>query len=233
MKTILNFLFIASFIIHVIYSENAPYKLDVHMETGCPYSRKFIKTSIKPLVAIQGYEELVDINIFPFGNASEEFKDGKWHFDCPDGELECYGNLMETCAIKLLEKKTAINLIVCLSQTGIEFDKYLEKCEKSENNIKIIKECMTSYQGNQFQHEIAQVTLNLQPQHEGVPWTVLNNIHRDVPDDLISFFCSMRDDKDSLKACNSVKPTAFLSNNSKLRMNNIIPSKRQLCLKLR
>ena len=71
-KRFVNFAFIMFFLYTVINSE--PVKLDIHMEAGCPYCRKFIKTSIKPLIATEGYEELIDLNFFPFGNGKEKLK---------------------------------------------------------------------------------------------------------------------------------------------------------------
>ena len=135
---------------------------------------------------------------------------------------------MESCIIKLFPKKFANSMIVCFSETGTEFDKYLRSCFKEDaSKIKQVEDCMTSDAGNQYQHEIAQATLNLVPEYKGVPWAVVNDIpNQSTPNNLVWYFCSLRSDKDTLKAC-QVKPTAFLSTKMKAITETIV--ERKMC----
>lgn len=42
--------------------------------------------------------------------------DGKYEFQCHHGELECTGNKVQACALKILTPEKAVNYINCLME---------------------------------------------------------------------------------------------------------------------
>ena len=121
---------------------------------------------------------LIELDFIPFGNAHEEFNTStnKYDFTCQHGENECYGNLIETCAIQIQGRVKSYETIICIeSNIGYyskDFDKTLEFCLSKEQNIlKEIKDCLGNDLGNFYQHQMAQKT---DVNHKYVPWIVVN-----------------------------------------------------------
>ena len=145
---------------------------------------------------------MVDIEFIPFGNAHEVYNTStqKYDFTCQHGDNECYGNLVETCAINILGRVKSYSTILCI-ETNIarfqkNFDDTLEYClSNDQENLKEIKECISSDLGNFYEHQMAQKT---DPGHLWVPWVVVDgyhdeNVENEIIESLINYVCG--DDK--------------------------------------
>jgi len=144
-------------------------------ESLCPGCRNFITSQLWPV-----YNELKDymtVKLLPYGNAEEVYnaKTHRWVFYCQHGPKECYGNIVETCAIFLNKREEAayFPFIHCMEQLGVD---QAEKCANKTGQIWVdIKACAEGPNGNFFQHIIASET----PKHDYVPWIIFNGVHNE------------------------------------------------------
>ncbi len=80
--------------------------LEAHYSTGISSTRNdrdFFLTNLYP--AYRNVEEIINLDIVPFGQTSFTENDGQYNFTCPNGPDECTGNrihvsLMETKVIR-------------------------------------------------------------------------------------------------------------------------------------
>ena len=176
-------------------------KITIYMESLCPYSIEFITTSIKEFYTKVTKPNVADIEIIPYGNANEIYDPTtkKYLFTCQHGDNECYGNLILTCSINILGRiRGQLNLICILDniyKNNRDFDLTLEECLSSDTeSLQEIKDCVKSDIGNQYQHQMAEKTLD----HLGVPWILVDGIYDEETNDkiwesLIDYLCG--DDK--------------------------------------
>ena len=91
-------------------------------------------------------------------------------------------------------------VILCIesniAKNNKDFDKTLADClSNDEENLNLIKNCITSDMGNYYEHQMAQKTdIN----HKYVPWVVVNGEHdvdaeNQIIENLIDYVCG--DDK--------------------------------------
>ena len=177
-------------------------KIQVYIESLCPDCVNFITKSFKDFYEKVKKPNLVDIEFIPYGNAHEVYNSTtkKYDFTCQHGELECYGNLVETCAIQILGKVQSYSTILCIESNiakyNKDFDRTLEFCLSSDQtSLQEIKECVKSDLGNYYEHQMAQKT---DVNHMWVPWVVVNGYHdeneeNEIIESLIDFVCG--DDK--------------------------------------
>ena len=173
-------------------------KIEVYIESLCPDCVNFITKSFKDFYEKVKNPNLIELDFIPFGNAHEVFNTStnKYDFTCQHGENECYGNLIETCAIQIQGRVKSYETILCIESNiqsySKDFDKTLEFCLSKEQNIlKEIKDCLDSDLGNFYQHQMAQKT---DVNHKHVPWIVVNGIHdekveNEIIDSLIDYIC--------------------------------------------
>ena len=176
-------------------------KIQVYIESLCPDCVNFITRSFKEFYEKVQKPNLVDIEFIPFGNAKETYnkETNKYEFECQHKENECYGNLIETCAIQILGRKKSYETIICIESNiynlDDDFDKTLELClQNDQNALNEVKNCVASDMGNYYEHQMAQKTGD----HSWVPWVVVNGVHDEVVenkiiDNLIDYICG--DDK--------------------------------------
>lgn len=196
MKTFLTLCFIA-LTVPLKLSKKIP-KITVYIESLCPDCKNFILDSFRPFHETIRKPNLVDLEFVPFGNAKEAFNNStqKWDFTCQHKENECYGNLMQTCALNTVDKKKAYDFIICVDEhiykMDKDFDKTLDLCLANDEEAKnIIKKCVASDYGNKYQHEMALKT----KAHKYVPWILVNGVHdvdaeNEIIASLTNYICS-------------------------------------------
>eukprot|EP01017_Pseudomicrothorax_dubius_P005203 TRINITY_DN11259_c0_g1_i1.p1 TRINITY_DN11259_c0_g1~~TRINITY_DN11259_c0_g1_i1.p1 ORF type:complete len:239 (+),score=33.70 TRINITY_DN11259_c0_g1_i1:61-717(+) len=172
--------------------------IDVYYESLCLGCQMFIADSLTPALNASRLLDMVNINLYPFGNAKESQGDQGWNFSCQHGPYECYGNVLETCILNLASKRTALLIIACLEKgvkEGQGFDDTGPGCASSHGiDYALFKDCALSDKGNQYEHIIAQRTNALNPPHSYVPWIVVNGVYNpqyeeEVKEDLLKFAC--------------------------------------------
>jgi interferon gamma-inducible protein 30 len=159
----------------------------------------FINRSFKNFIEKVSKPNLADIEFIPYGNAKEKYNETtkRWDFECQHKENECYGNLMETCAINLLGKIKSYEVLICIDKNIFNndknFDKTLDLCMKGRDSEKeLIKDCMNSDIGNYYEHIMANRTLD----HYYVPWILVDGVHdvnaeNGLLNNMVDYLCSL------------------------------------------
>ncbi|EDO35014.1 predicted protein [Nematostella vectensis] len=163
-----------------VYSQAAPkVSIALYYESLCPGCRAFISDQLYP--TYQKIGEIMDITLVPYGNAQQYKYGNKWVFSCQHGQGECEGNIIESCAINILQNLTTyFPFIHC-------FEQYISSSNPSSTarycaqllriDYTPIDKCASGPQGNQFEHDMGVKTEALEPQHQFVPWVTMNGKH--------------------------------------------------------
>nr|XP_008169805.1 gamma-interferon-inducible lysosomal thiol reductase isoform X2 [Chrysemys picta bellii] len=158
-----------------------PVSLSLYYESLCPACRNFLVTQLFPTWVM--LSDIMDITLVPYGNAQEKNVSGKWQFECQHGELECKGNMIETCLMyQLKDLDHSFPVIFCMESAGSVVEN-LEACLQvyaPTVQVAEIKSCVTGDLGNKLMHHNAQLTDALNPPHNYVPWILVNGKHTDA-----------------------------------------------------
>ncbi|XP_046849289.1 gamma-interferon-inducible lysosomal thiol reductase-like [Xenia sp. Carnegie-2017] len=149
----------------------------LYMESLCPGCRGFINYRLWP--AFKAIGEIMNLVIVPYGNAIEKKNGDGWEFMCQHGKEECYGNLIETCAMHYNQNASVfLPFIHCIESSSLLPRNIADKCAKKVGlNYSLIISCVEGRLGNQLQHEMAEKTHALEPRLKYVPWITLNGVH--------------------------------------------------------
>ena len=189
--------FIFLMAISAIVNEGKVPQIDVFVESLCPDCMQFISGSFKEFYQYK-VPNLAEVNFITFGNAKEQWDETskKWLFTCQHKENECYGNLIETCAINIMGRVESYEVLICIEENVYKFEKnfneLVKHCVENDQTLEKIKTCVTSDMGNRWQHEMAQKTT----EHKWVPWVVVNGVHDEVVENkilnnMVDYLCSL------------------------------------------
>jgi interferon gamma-inducible protein 30 len=203
-------------VIGVSVTKDLP-QIEVFVEALCPDCIDFIKNSLTVFQNNPDHLNLANVKFYPFGNGRYSYKDGKWQFTCQHGEDECKGNLYETCALNYLDADAGNNFMICF-EGGRDWEGQLKKCVSDQALRAEITTCISSDEGNELQHQVAEHT---PADHKWVPWITVNGVHdKEVEDNLLndmtSYLCSLS--QESLPGCKNT-------------VNNHIPKRYKRCMK--
>ncbi|KJE89310.1 hypothetical protein CAOG_009342 [Capsaspora owczarzaki ATCC 30864] len=152
-------------------------EITLYMESLCPDCQALIAGDLWN-VWNSSISSIMNLTLVPYGNAKESQSGSTWEFTCQHGMYECVGNVLETCAINLLQNSTVwFPFIHCLEGTSAPNAAGPACAAKLGINFDPIDACMTSAQGNAMEHEMALKTAALVPAHTYVPWVTLNGAH--------------------------------------------------------
>jgi len=137
---------------------------------------------------------MVNITIYPFGNAHETFevRTGRWNFSCQHGEPECDANMVETCFINLVEfDQTKYMDFLFAYETAIAASKFKRNLYHIAETVfndgnyapswDDMKKCMGESgqfggtTGNHFEHQMALWTKAAN--HKYTPWITVNGVN--------------------------------------------------------
>lgn len=157
--------------------EIKPVKIELYYEALCPDCQEFMKYQLYPTFQRLFQTGIFQLTLIPYGNAKESEVGGKWMFQCQHGEQECQMNLLETCAIHLLNNpQQFMPFIHC-----VELLPNLQDAQKCAGSLGIewapIAACYNGAEGNYLQHQMAQMTEALNPPHTYVPWVLVDGVH--------------------------------------------------------
>lgn len=173
-----------------------PVNFTLYYESLCPGCRDFFREQLYKTYQTLG-DSVMNLTLVPYGNAKESKSPfGKWKFVCQHGKEECVGNLIETCAFVLEKTKTiSVGFIHCMENSEKTPEKAAEACgPKFKIDLDKIMACANGDQGNQLEHMMAEITADLNPPHQYVPWVTLNGVHtnkiqNEAMSDLLSLIC--------------------------------------------
>ncbi|KAJ0182573.1 hypothetical protein K1T71_001942 [Dendrolimus kikuchii] len=129
-------------------------EIKLYYESFCPDCRKFVTGSLVPTV--EKLSVYLDIKLYPYGNAQTNETNGHYTFECQHGPAECYGNMLDACAIDLLGNITkTVFFSGCMmrnNQSGRgSDDTAADSCGKAMDiDSEPIKQCAKSNKGVQL-----------------------------------------------------------------------------------
>ncbi|XP_068229169.1 gamma-interferon-inducible lysosomal thiol reductase-like [Palaemon carinicauda] len=151
-----------------------PVKIHLYYEALCPYSIDFVVSQLYPTWT--DLKDIMEVEMFPFGNANYSPDGEGWTFTCQHGADECKANMIHACAkdhLKnidlemefvncLLSAKHPVSAgAVCADEAGIEWTP--------------IDNCVNSIEGQNLLHEVALSQEKLSPSLFFVPWIIVND----------------------------------------------------------
>lgn len=149
----------------------------LYFESLCPFCKYFITSQLYPTFKAIG--DIMNLALVPYGNAREKQVGNKWQFTCQHGKEECYGNLIETCAIHYHPSTTDyFPFIHCIEKSQSNPRESAPGCAKRLGlDYSQIKNCADGPLGNTLEHQMGLKTESLQPPRKYVPWVTLNGVH--------------------------------------------------------
>ena len=97
--------------------------VELYFESLCPYCQQFILGSLKTAASTKDLWTIADFKAYPYGNARTIQNGSSWSFTCQHGVNECYGNMIEACAINTYDWYTqALPFIICLEGGAPNWD---------------------------------------------------------------------------------------------------------------
>jgi len=172
-----------------------PVNVSLYYESLCPGCRAMIMNQIFPTYQTLKSTGILNIHLYPYGNAYEQKNGQLWEFNCQHGAQECRVNLIETCALHLVSPHQMLPFIHCIEQSpSVQNGK---KCaETLDIEWDPIYKCYNGSQGNYLEHEMAVATDNLKPTHQYVPWITVNGVHTNeiqdkVTEGMLAYVCSL------------------------------------------
>lgn len=168
--------------------------LGLYFESCCPYSQEYIVNSLAPAWKTNGFQDIVDIILSPWGHETfnKSASTGMYSYQCQHGPNECIGQRIESCAAMIIKPMQFVDFVI-----DLETQMYRAKCQNSTaccdptkmaQNVaekldlpwSEIEHCVHTPQIAD-QAEMMQYgnTLALNPMLTGVPWITLNGNHTD------------------------------------------------------
>lgn len=136
--------------------------LDVYYEALCPDSKNFIVRQLGP--AYEKLHEIIDISFIPYGKASTKKTESGYEFDCQHGPPECQANKFHACAVKQLDSKISVPLVVCLMEHNYDTKNGLVKCAKKLGiTYSDIDSCAEGKEGDHLLYLFGELTHDLSP----------------------------------------------------------------------
>jgi interferon gamma-inducible protein 30 len=182
-------------------------KIELYYETRCPDCIEFINMSLAPLWRNADLRKHYDIKMNPFGNAQSvpvsEISEGYkfWNPEstgsgfemveiCQHGTDECFGNLIQACAITDEPAEKHMELAFCMASVpnwGIEKSSY-ECMQKLKIDTQKNRNCVKSARGNKILTDMGKETKKV-PGRLGTPWVMINGQNLKNPGDLLRSIC--------------------------------------------
>ncbi|KAK2901005.1 hypothetical protein Q8A67_009120 [Cirrhinus molitorella] len=187
--------------------------VSLYYESLCPGCREFLVLQLVPTLIM--LQDIMTIELVPYGNAQESGSEGKYIYTCQHGENECLGNMIETCLLNTLGLD-AFAVIFCM-ESGVDVLKDAQPCLGvyfPNTTWDSVMKCATGDEGNKLMHQNALKTNALKPPHEYVPWITINGEHTEdlqnkAMTSLFSLVCSLyKGDKPPACGQGSVKETS-------------------------
>jgi len=178
-------------------SRMPPVRIDLFYETLCPSCQRFITAALAPVWRDPELRQRIDLHVFPYGNAqtlpignvSEGYR--VWHpgtdyvYVCQHGTEECFGNMIQACAMDLLDIDVYMPFIICMEDRSIKVSQESSSydCAMDQGlNIKDIQDCTEGFTGNQLMRSVGEDTKRLRDNDPlsnktYVPWLLLQGKH--------------------------------------------------------
>ncbi|KAG0714860.1 Gamma-interferon-inducible lysosomal thiol reductase [Chionoecetes opilio] len=171
MRFVLLFLGVAA----ALGQDAPPVKVHLYYETLCPYSIEFVIGQLYPTWTL--LKDIMEVEMFPFGNANYEADGEGWSFRCQHGDDECRGNMIHACAKDHLKDiNLEMDFMNCLLSADYPPNAGAKCAGEVGADWKPIEECVSSLEGQNLLHDVAVQQEQLKPQLYFVPWIIVNDV---------------------------------------------------------
>ncbi|XP_076059904.1 gamma-interferon-inducible lysosomal thiol reductase-like [Oratosquilla oratoria] len=172
----------------------SPVKVHVYYETLCPYSRDFIVNQLYPTWT--KVKEIMDVEMFPFGNAKFFPSGDGWGFKCQHGDDECKTNMIHACAkTKFNDINIEMEFIMCLLSSNYPPNAGAKCATQVNKDWHPIENCINGLEGQELLHQVGVQQQQLNPKLYFVPWIIVNDFFSEAQvsqcqQDLLEVVCS-------------------------------------------
>eukprot|EP00747_Dinoflagellata_sp_TGD_P040567 gnl/TRDRNA2_/TRDRNA2_140935_c0_seq4.p1 gnl/TRDRNA2_/TRDRNA2_140935_c0~~gnl/TRDRNA2_/TRDRNA2_140935_c0_seq4.p1 ORF type:complete len:271 (-),score=13.59 gnl/TRDRNA2_/TRDRNA2_140935_c0_seq4:43-774(-) len=171
-------------------------KLTLAYETYCPDSQAFILGDLRQVWNTEGFPEILDIDMLPYGNAEGT----GLKTICQHGSQECKTNMVHDCAIKHMT--TPIKFILCAQQYTKNMwppELLIFACTQQRDTIIAMMQCSFKFDNKDVEERTRALN------HKYVPWVSLNGKHSpDAERDLRAAICSAYHGSKPPAACSTL-----------------------------
>jgi len=170
-------------------------KVEIFYESQCPDCHDFFIDTLESIVNDSELQGRLHLTLYPYGFARmltrENVSEGYmyWHnrapfpiVVCQHGESECFGNMIQACAIDELQTSARyVPFISCMAKknsagAGMELASY--ECAKQHSvDIVAIKECVLSQRGRRLTEAAAERTQSVGSDVDHLPYILINGEH--------------------------------------------------------
>ncbi|XP_050716203.1 GILT-like protein 1 [Eriocheir sinensis] len=155
--------------------EAPPVKIHLYYETLCPYSIEFVVDQLYPTWSV--LKDIMEVEMFPFGNANYAADGDGWSFACQHGDDECRGNMIHACA---KDHFNDINLemefVNCLLSADYPPNAGAKCAAEVGQDWAPLDACVNSLEGQNLLHAVALQQEQLDPSLYFVPWIIVNDV---------------------------------------------------------
>ncbi|XP_064121373.1 gamma-interferon-inducible lysosomal thiol reductase-like isoform X1 [Macrobrachium nipponense] len=151
-----------------------PVKIHLYYETLCPYSIDFVVDQLYPTWT--ELKDIMEVEMFPFGNARYSPDGEGWAFSCQHGADECKGNMIHACAKDHFKDiNLEMDFVNCLLSAGHPASAGPKCASEVGVDWTPLDECISSVEGQDLLHEVALQQEQLSPALYFVPWIIVND----------------------------------------------------------
>ncbi|XP_022257808.1 gamma-interferon-inducible lysosomal thiol reductase-like isoform X2 [Limulus polyphemus] len=149
-------------------------QVSIYYSTLCTDSITFFSKQLWPTYTKIG--SIMDVELVPFGKTKQKLPfDGTNSFECQFGPADCYGNIVQSCAVSLLNNSDlSVKFVACYFNDPYSPNRVLQCSQRFGINYNSIHQCATSKTGFQYFHQMGEKTRRLSPSLYFIPWVVIN-----------------------------------------------------------
>ncbi|KAJ8720156.1 hypothetical protein PYW07_012199 [Mythimna separata] len=159
----------------------------VYYESQCPDSKEFITNQLQPTINL--LHKYLMLRLVPFGKARSINK-GYNGFECQHGPTECAGNLVQSCALDLMQGRNdveKVSYVACEMQTEAGTRGDMECVMRASVPVDQVKACVTSEKGIMLQLEDEYLTNLVKPKF--IPTIIIGEVfNQQVQDSALEDF---------------------------------------------
>nr|XP_049700324.1 gamma-interferon-inducible lysosomal thiol reductase [Helicoverpa armigera] len=152
----------------------------VYYESKCPDSRYFVRDQLQPAVNL--LHKYIRLKLVPFGKA-HSIDRGRNGFKCQHGPSECAGNMVQSCALDLMQERNdveKVSYVNCEMQTEAGTRNDMRCVVDAGLRPSDVQDCIRS-RGRSLQLEAEYLTNQIRPRF--IPTTTLNGVFKQIDQD--------------------------------------------------